>query len=111
MLKDLSDPDNGVYSLSDSLGDRLSYVQWQMKNILSDPVMKVSMLGKGASFICACQTGLLSNTVACSRDTVFLSGYLCSVQLIAVHALSSWQLFPSQIGAPCSCMFLLTPYV
>ena len=47
VLKDLSDPDNGVYSLSDALEDRLSYVQWQMKNILCDPVMKVSMLSKG----------------------------------------------------------------
>lgn len=48
VLRDLSDPDHGVYSLSDALGDRLSYVQWQMKNILNDPIMKVSMLGKGA---------------------------------------------------------------
>lgn len=31
---------------------RLTYVRWQMDNILSDPTIKVSMLNKGTSQTC-----------------------------------------------------------
>jgi hypothetical protein len=48
VLRDVSTPDDGLYSVRDPMETRLSYVRWQMDNILSDPAIKVSILGKGA---------------------------------------------------------------
>lgn len=48
VLRDISSPDDGLYSVRDAMETRLSYVRWQMDNILNDPTIKVSMLGKGA---------------------------------------------------------------
>lgn len=47
VLRDISTPDEGLYSVRDPMETRLSYVRWQMDNILSDPTIKVSMLSKG----------------------------------------------------------------
>eukprot|EP00892_Ulva_mutabilis_P004604 jgi/Ulvmu1/2515/UM138_0019.1 len=46
VLRDISTPDDGLYSVRDPMETRLSYVRWQMDNILSDPTIKVSMLNK-----------------------------------------------------------------
>jgi hypothetical protein len=48
VLRDISTPDDGLYSVRDPMETRLTYVRWQMDNILSDPAIKVSILGKGA---------------------------------------------------------------
>lgn len=48
VLKDIADPDGGIYSFRDPMESRLSYVRWQMENILEDPMIKVSMLDRGA---------------------------------------------------------------
>jgi hypothetical protein len=48
VLRDISSPDDGLYSVRDAMETRLSYVRWQMDNILNNPTIKVSMLGKGA---------------------------------------------------------------
>lgn len=50
VLRDISAPDDGLYSVRDPMETRLSYVRWQMDNILSDPAIKLSMLGKGVAF-------------------------------------------------------------
>jgi hypothetical protein len=54
VLRDISSPDDGLYSVRDAMETRLSYVRWQMDNILNDPTIKVSMLSKGAALLCAC---------------------------------------------------------
>ena len=52
VLRDISDPDDGIYSFRDPMETRLSYVRWQMDNILSDPTIKVSMLGSSGARSC-----------------------------------------------------------
>ena len=54
VLRDISAPDDGLYSVRDPMENRLSYVRWQMDNILSDPAIKVSILGKGAPPLVMC---------------------------------------------------------
>lgn len=48
VLRDIADPDGGIYSFRDPMESRLSYVRWQMDGILEDPMIKVSMLDRGA---------------------------------------------------------------
>lgn len=45
VLQDISAPDDGLYSVRDAMENRLTYVRWQMDNILNDPAIKVSILG------------------------------------------------------------------
>ena len=54
VLRDISTPDDGLYSVRDPMETRLTYVRWQMDNILSDPTIKVSMLNKGTRLAHAC---------------------------------------------------------
>ena len=49
VLRDIADPDDGIYSCRDPMETRLSYVRWQMDNIMADPTIKVSMLDSGAA--------------------------------------------------------------
>eukprot|EP00892_Ulva_mutabilis_P004603 jgi/Ulvmu1/2514/UM138_0018.1 len=46
VLRDISNPDDGIYSFRDPMETRLSYVRWQMDNIAADPTIKVSMFTK-----------------------------------------------------------------
>jgi hypothetical protein len=61
VLHDISQPNEGLYSVRDPIENRLTYVRWQMDNILADPAIKVSMLGNRArprfllSFFWHCQ--------------------------------------------------------
>ena len=51
VLRDIAAPDDGLYSVRDPMENRLTYVRWQMDNILSDPAIKVSIMGKGARVV------------------------------------------------------------
>lgn len=68
VLRDISTPDDGLYSVRDPMETRLSYVRWQMDNILSDPAIKLSILGKGERSPCLLARLLAGKTVArCAR--------------------------------------------
>lgn len=46
VLGDMANADEGLYSIKDTMDHRLSFVRWQMDNILTDPAIKVSILSK-----------------------------------------------------------------
>jgi hypothetical protein len=51
VLQDISNPDEGLYSVRDAMENRLTYVRWQMENILRDPAIKISILGKDGALL------------------------------------------------------------
>jgi hypothetical protein len=50
--------------------NRLSYVRWQMDNILSDPAIKVSILGKGAEGLSSSVPGASVSMLEEMRQTL-----------------------------------------
>ena len=117
VLRDISTPDDGLYSVRDPMEMRLSYVRWQMDNILSDPAIKLSILGKGApphSSACTCLRVVRMLIPAISQFSAKVRHFRCTPQLRHVLSVpvSSSCLSSAKAGhLRCTAQCLLVPFV